>query len=358
MELQTRIEELYARESKEFGDEYFRAFDELKAALNEGRVRAAEPDPASPTGWRVNTWVKKRILLGFRIGRIVEMDPVAAMSPSPDRRAETAATTKAAELKNHSALPSQGSAPSPVPDASGPPSPGGRGQGSKIKNAGLKAAATVGERSALPREPKGLPYQFRDKHTYPLKEIPADRNIRVVPGGSSIRDGCYIGKGVVCMPPMYVNVGAYVDDGTMIDSHALVGSCAQVGKRVHISAAAQIGGVLEPIGAMPVIIEDDVLVGGNCGVYEGTIVGKEAVLAAGTILTGSTPVYDLVRDAVYRRDGEKPLMIPPGAVVVPGSRAVTKGRGKELGISLYTPVIIKYRDEKTDQGTRLEELLR
>jgi 2,3,4,5-tetrahydropyridine-2-carboxylate N-succinyltransferase len=160
------------------------------------------------------------------------------------------------------------------------------------------------------------------------------------------------------MPPMYVNTGAYVDDGTMIDSHALVGSCAQVGKRVHISAAAQIGGVLEPIGAMPVIIEDDVLVGGNCGVYEGTIVGKEVVLAAGTILTGSTPVYDLVRDTVYRRDGAKPLMIPPGAVVVPGSRAVTQGRGKELGISLYTPVIIKYRDEKTDQAVRLEELLR
>jgi 2,3,4,5-tetrahydropyridine-2-carboxylate N-succinyltransferase len=180
----------------------------------------------------------------------------------------------------------------------------------------------------------------------------------VVPGGSSIRDGCYIGKGVVCMPPMYVNTGAYVDDGTMIDSHALVGSCAQVGKRVHVSAAAQIGGVLEPIGAMPVVIEDDVLVGGNCGVYEGTIVGKEAVLAAGTILTGSTPVYDLVRDAVYRREGEKPLMIPSGAVVVPGSRAVTKGRGKELGISLYTPVIIKYRDEKTDQAVRLEDLLR
>jgi len=308
MELQTLIEDLYARDSKEFSEEYFRAFDELKAALNEGRVRAAEPDRTSPTGWKVNTWVKKGILLGFRIGRIVEM-PVAAMSSSPKRRSETAATTKAADLKNQPALPSTS-------------------------------------------------WQFRDKHTYPLKQIPDGKNIRVVPGGSSIRDGCYIGKGVVCMPPMYVNAGAYVDDGTMIDSHALVGSCAQVGKQVHISAAAQIGGVLEPIGAMPVIIEDDVLVGGNCGVFEGTIVGKEAVLAAGTILTGSTPVYDLVRDAVYRREGEKPLMIPPGAVVAPGSRAVTKGRGKELGISLYTPVIIKYRDERTDQATRLEELLR
>jgi 2,3,4,5-tetrahydropyridine-2-carboxylate N-succinyltransferase len=191
-----------------------------------------------------------------------------------------------------------------------------------------------------------------------LKQIPPEQNVRVVPGGSAIRDGCYIGQGVVCMPPMYVNVGAYVDDGAMIDSHALVGSCAQVGKRVHVSAAAQIGGVLEPIGALPVIIEDEVLVGGNCGVYEGTIVGKGAILAAGTIITGSTPVYDLVRDTVYRRDVDKPLMIPPGAVVVPGARAVTKGRGNELGLSLYTPVIIKYRDEKTDQAVRLEDLLR
>jgi len=191
-----------------------------------------------------------------------------------------------------------------------------------------------------------------------LKYIPVDQNIRVVPGGSSIRDGCYLGKGVVCMPPMYINVGAYVDDETMIDSHALVGSCAQVGRRVHLSAGAQIGGVLEPIGALPVIIEDDVLVGGNCGVYEGTLVGRGAVLAAGTILTGSTPVYDLVRDAVYRREADRPIMIPPGAVVVPGARAVTKGRGKELGLSLYTPVIIKYRDERTDQAVRLEEFLR
>jgi 2,3,4,5-tetrahydropyridine-2-carboxylate N-succinyltransferase len=276
--LQITIEQLYARRTDQFGDECSRAFDELKSALNEGRVRAAEPDPASSTGWKVNTWVKKGILLGFRIGRIVEMGPID--------------------------------------------------------------------------------FQFRDKHTFPLKQIPANQNVRVVPGGSSIRDGCYIGKNVTCMPPMYVNVGAYVDDGAMIDSHALVGSCAQVGKRVHLSAAAQIGGVLEPIGAMPVIVEDDVLVGGNCGVYEGTIVGKGTVLAAGTILTGSTPVYDLVRDAVYRREGEKPLMIPPGAVVVPGARGITSGRGKELGLSLYTPVIIKYRDEKTDQAVRLEELLR
>jgi 2,3,4,5-tetrahydropyridine-2-carboxylate N-succinyltransferase len=278
MKLQSTIEELFSRQSKEYGDEYFEAFDQFKAALNAGEARAAEPDPDSPTGWKVNAWVKKGILLGFRIGRVAEMPPESL--------------------------------------------------------------------------------QFRDKHTYPLKQLSDDRNLRVVPGGSSIRDGCYIGRNVTCMPPMYVNAGAYVNDGTMIDSHALVGSCAQIGKHCHLSAAAQIGGVLEPVGALPVVIEDDVLVGGNCGVYEGTIVGKEAVLAAGTILTGSTPVYDLVRDTVYRRAEDRPLMIPSGAVVVPGSRGVTKGRGKEWGLSLYTPVIIKYRDEKTDQAVRLEELLR
>ncbi len=293
MSLQNQIEMLFVHQAETYGEEYSRAFDEFKAALNEGRIRAAEPDKNAPSGWKANAWVKKGILIGFRIGRIVDMRV---------GRSEAAATE------------------------------------------------TI--------------FQFRDKHTYPLKRIPATQNVRVVPGGSSIRDGCYIGKDVVCMPPMYVNVGAYVDDGTMIDSHALVGSCAQVGKRCHISAAAQIGGVLEPVGALPVIIDDEVLVGGNCGVYEGTIVGRGAVLAAGTILTGSTPVYDLVRDAVYRRkvgtteEKTVPLMIPPGAVVVPGSRAVTQGRGKELGISLYTPVIIKYRDEKTDQAVRLEELLR
>lgn len=214
-------------------------------------------------------------------------------------------------------------------------------------------AAELKDNSALP-----ISFQFRDKHTFPLKQIPPSQNARVVPGGSAIRDGCYIGRNVTCMPPMYVNVGAYVDDGTLIDSHALVGSCAQIGRRVHLSAGAQIGGVLEPVGALPVIIEDEVLVGGNCGVYEGTIVKGGAVLGAGVILTGSTPVYDLVKDAVYRREGEQPLLIPSGAVVVPGSRAVTTGRGKELGLSLYTPVIIKYRDEKTGQATRLEELLR
>jgi len=278
MDLESRINDLFSRQADAYDDEYFRAFDEFKAALNEGRIRAAAPDPGSPTGWKVNSWVKKGILLGFRIGRIVDMLPAGS--------------------------------------------------------------------------------QFCDKHTFPLKQMPSGQNLRVVPGGSAIRDGCYIGRNVTCMPPMYVNVGGYVDDGAMIDSHALVGSCAQVGKHVHLSAGAQIGGVLEPIGAVPVILEDEVLVGGNCGVYEGAIIGKGAVLAAGTILTGSTPVYDLVLDAVYRRDAGKPLMIPPGAVVVPGARAITQGRGRDLGLSLYTPIIIKYRNEKTDQAVRLEELLR
>jgi 2,3,4,5-tetrahydropyridine-2,6-dicarboxylate N-succinyltransferase len=201
-------------------------------------------------------------------------------------------------------------------------------------------------------------FRFFDKHTYPLKRLTAESGVRVVPGGSSLRDGCYIARGVTCMPPMYVNVGAYVDEGTMIDSHALVGSCAQVGKRVHISAAAQIGGVLEPIGQMPVIIEDDVLVGGNCGVYEGAIVRERAVLAPGTILTGGTMVYDLVNDQFYRKTTDAPLEIPAGAVVVPGTRAVTKGRGPEFGLAIYTPIIVKYRDEKTDAAVRLEDFLR
>jgi len=272
------VEALYDTPPDQTGEEYYTVFDEFKLALNDGRIRAAEPDASSPTGWKANPWVKKGILLGFRIGRITEMGPAG--------------------------------------------------------------------------------FQFRDKHTFALKQLRWNFNARVVPGGSSIRDGCYIGKNVTCMPPMFVNVGAYVDDETMIDSHALVGSCAQVGKRVHLSAAAQIGGVLEPVGAMPVIVEDEVLVGGNCGVYEGTILGEGSVLAPGTILTGSIPVYDLVRDTVYRREGETPLMIPPGAVVVPGARAITEGRGKELGLSLYAPIIVKYRDDKTDQAVRLEELLR
>jgi 2,3,4,5-tetrahydropyridine-2-carboxylate N-succinyltransferase len=206
--------------------------------------------------------------------------------------------------------------------------------------------------------PRDSSLQFFDKDTYPVRRFSVGDRVRIVPGGSSVRDGAYLAPGVVCMPPMYVNVGAYVDEGTMIDSHALVGSCAQVGRRVHISAATQIGGVLEPVGATPVVIEDDVLVGGNCGVYEGTVVRAGAVLAPGTILTGATPVYDLVREQVYRRTEEAQLEIPPGAVVVPGARAVTTGRGREWGLSLYAPVIVKYRDEKTDRAVRLEDYLR
>ncbi|MGH9328561.1 MAG: 2,3,4,5-tetrahydropyridine-2,6-dicarboxylate N-succinyltransferase [Terriglobia bacterium] len=278
MDLEQRIESLFSREATEYGSEYFEAFNELKARLNEGTLRAAEPDRTSLTGWKVNPWVKKGILLGFRIGRITKADSC------------------------------------------------------------------------------GFP--FFDKHTYPLKRIEPGQSVRLVPGGSSIRDGCFIGRNVTCMPPMYINTGAYVDEGTMVDSHALVGSCAQIGKRCHLSAAAQIGGVLEPVGALPVVIEDEVLVGGNCGVYEGTIVGRGAVLAAGTILTGSTAVYDLVKETVYRREGGEPLRIPESAVVVPGSRAVSRGRGKEWGLSLSTPVIVKYRDDKTDQAVRLEHWLR
>jgi 2,3,4,5-tetrahydropyridine-2-carboxylate N-succinyltransferase len=204
----------------------------------------------------------------------------------------------------------------------------------------------------------GSSLRFLDKDTYPIRALSTADNIRVVPGGSSIRDGAYIAPGVVCMPPMYVNAGAYVDEGTMIDSHALVGSCAQIGKRVHLSAAAQIGGVLEPVGAVPVIIEDDVLVGGGCGVYEGTIVRERAVLAAGTILTGSTPVYDLVRGEIYQRSDTSSLEIPAGAVVVPGARAVENERGRNWGLSLYAAVIVKYRDEKTERAVQLEDYLR
>jgi 2,3,4,5-tetrahydropyridine-2,6-dicarboxylate N-succinyltransferase len=253
-------------------------FADFKAALNRGEVRAAERSDDST--WHVNTWVKRGILLGFRIGALKNMSPA---------------------------------------DGS---------------------------------------LRFFDKDTYPLRELTVDHKVRVVPGGSSIRDGAFVAPGVVCMPPMYVNAGAYVDEGTMIDSHALVGSCGQLGKRVHLSAGAQIGGVLEPVGALPVIIEDDVLIGGNCGVYEGTIVREGAVLAAGTILTGSTPVFDLVHGKIYRSTGETPLEIPARAIVVPGSRAVTTEQGREWGLSLYAPVIVKYRDEKTDRAVQLEDYLR
>jgi 2,3,4,5-tetrahydropyridine-2-carboxylate N-succinyltransferase len=255
-----------------------KAFLELRACLERGEVRSAEPDAAAPTGWRVNAWVKQGILLGFRLGALEEF--------------------QAGELS------------------------------------------------------------FVDKHTYPARHFSVSHGVRVVPGGSSIRSGAYVARSVVCMPPMYINAGAYVDEGTMVDSHALVGSCAQIGKRVHLSAAAQIGGVLEPINASPVVIEDDVLVGGNSGVYEGTIVRKGAVLAAGTILTRGTPVFDLVNGTILRATADLPLIIPENAVVVPGSRAVSKGKGQEWGLSLYAPVIVKYRDEKTDLSTTLEDLLR
>lgn len=276
--LRDQIEDLFSNAPPEYRDEHFDLFRRFKEALNRGEARAAEPDPGSPVGWKVNAWVKQGILLGFRLGKIVDL--------------------------------------------------------------------SVG------------PLFFFDKDTYPTRPLRSDEGVRIVPGGSSIRDGVYLGKGVTCMPPMFINTGAYVDDGTMVDSHALVGSCAQVGKRVHLSAAAQIGGVLEPVGALPVIVEDDVLVGGNCGVYEGTVVKRRAVLAAGVILTRSTPVYDLVKETIHRAGEGGPLVIPEEAVVVPGSRNVTRGAGKEWGVSLYTPVIVKYRDESTDERAQLEDWLR
>jgi 2,3,4,5-tetrahydropyridine-2-carboxylate N-succinyltransferase len=231
--------------------------------------------------------------------------------------------------------------------------------GKWLVNTWVKQGILLGFRiGAITDMSVGESFKFFDKDTYPARPTKIEDNVRIVPGGSTIRDGVYIAPSVVCMPPMFVNAGAYVDAGTMIDSHALVGSCAQIGKRVHISAAAQIGGVLEPVGAVPVIIEDDVLVGGNCGVYEGTIVRERAVLASGTILTGSTPVYDLIKGEIYQRTTDGPLEIPAGAVVVPGSRAVTNERGREWGLSLYAAIIVKYRDEKTDSAVRLEDYLR
>ena len=278
--LQTSVEHFFSLGSSAIGDpEAEAAFLDFRRRLESGEVRAAEPDATQPTGWRVNTWVKCGILLGFRLGRHVPMPPA-------------------------------------------------------------------------------LPASFIDKHTFPPRTFTVEDGIRIVPGGSSVRSGAFVAKGVICAPPMFINVGAYVDEGTMIDSHALVGSCAQIGKRVHLSAAAQVGGVLEPVNASPVIIEDDALIGGNTGVYEGTIVRAGAVLAAGTILTRGTPVYDVVRGEIYRATADLPLIIPAGAVVVPGSRAISQGKGKEWGLSLATPVIVKYRDEKTELSLALEDLLR
>jgi len=279
-ELAANIERLFQQGASADKAESRAVFAQLREALSAGLVRSAEPDSKTPTGWRVNTWVKKGILVGFRCGDLVDV--------SID---------------------------------------GGR-------------------------------WFFGDKDTLPLKKMSTAMGVRVVPGGSSIRDGAYVGKGVICVPPMYINVGAYVGESSLIDSHALVGSCAQVGARVHVSAGAQIGGVIEPVGAIPVIIEDEVLVGGNTGIYEGVVIKARAVIAAGTILTGSTPIYDLPKGRIIRAEADSPLMVPEGAVVVPGARAVTQGMGPQWGLSLATPVIVKYRDEKTDARTSLEEWVR
>src|SRR5579864_3012279 len=274
--LQSEIERLASPGSIENDAAARSTFVEFRDALTRGEIRAAE---RVGDAWRVNTWVKQGILLGFRLGQLSSMGSVECLS-------------------------------------------------------------------------------FVDKDTFPARKFSTEDGVRVVPGGSSVRLGAFVAPSVICMPPMFINVGAYVDEGTMIDSHALVGSCAQIGKRVHLSAAAQIGGVLEPVNAAPVIIEDDVLVGGNCGVYEGTLVRSRAVLGAGTILTRSTPVYDIVREQVYRSSADAPLVIPENAVVVPGSRAITKGKAVEWGLLLYTPLIVKYRDEKTQGSIELEDLLR
>lgn len=277
--LRSSIEALFDLAPDYYEDEHHALFQAFIDALNHGQVRAAEPDSGEPTGWRVNAWVKKGILLGFRMTTVVDMGI------------------------------------------------GGDGQ------------------------------RYLDKEAFPVRKIRVRDKIRVVPGGSAIRTGVYLGPGVTCMPPMYINVGAYVDEGTMVDSHALVGSCAQIGKRCHLSAAAQIGGVLEPVGAHPVIIEDDVMVGGNCGVYEGAVVKQGAVLGSGVILNRSTPIYDLPNERVIEA-GEGSLVVPPGAVVVPGSRAIQRGVGKDWGLALATPIIVKYRDDKTSMRVQLEDLLR
>ena len=276
----SQVEKLFDEAPAHYDEEHQWLFRDFKTALNRGEIRAAEPDASAKSGWRANAWVKKGILLGFRMGAIADMSIDATKQP------------------------------------------------------------------------------FFDKSTYPVRAIALADGVRIVPGGSSIRDGSYIGRGVICMPPMFVNVGAYIGEGTMIDSHALAGSCAQIGKHCHISAGAQVGGVLEPVGALPVIIEDEVLVGGNSGVYEGTIVKRRAILGTGTILNRSIPVYDLVRDAVYTATDSEPLIIPEEAIVVPGSRAVSHPSGAKWGLSLQASVIVKYRDSKTEGRVQLEDLLR
>jgi 2,3,4,5-tetrahydropyridine-2-carboxylate N-succinyltransferase len=274
------VERLWAAGADASREEGREVFARLRAALSEGTVRSASPDPSSPTGWVVNSWVKQGILLGFRFGDLIDVS------------------------MDHGKWP------------------------------------------------------FFDRDTLPLQRFGLGSGVRIVPGGSSVRDGAHLARGVIAIPPMYVNIGAYVGEGSMIDSHALVGSCAQIGARVHLSAAAQIGGVIEPVGAMPVIIEDDVLVGGNTGIYEGAVIKARAVIGAGTILTGSTPVYDLTNGRIIRPEDGQPLVIPEGAVVVPGARAVTEGPGVDWKLSLATPVIVKYRDSRTDTRTELERWIR
>ena len=279
-DLVSEIQRLFALGDEAPRTEARAAFALLRQALSAGRARAAEPDPTTPTGWKVNAWVKQGILVGFRCGDIVDCSI------------------------DHGRV------------------------------------------------------SYTDKDTLPLKRIDPAGGVRLVPGGSAIRDGAFVGRGVICMPPMYINIGAYVEEGTLIDSHALVGSCAQIGKGVHVSAGAQIGGVLEPVGALPVIVEDAALVGGNTGIYEGAIVKSRAVIGAGTVLTGSTPLYDLPNGRIIKPNPGEPLVVPAGAVVVPGARAVTQGQGPAWGLSLATPVIVKYRDERTDTRANLEAWIR
>lgn len=278
--LRRDVERLYAAGAGASKEEGRDVFARLRAALSSGEVRSASPDPASPTGWTVNAWVKQGILLGFRVGDLVDVS------------------------RDHGRWP------------------------------------------------------FFDKDTLPVRPFSLDDGVRIVIGGTAVRDGSYLAKGVIVMPPAYINIGAYVGEGTMVDSHALVGSCAQIGARVHLSASAQVGGVIEPVGAMPVIIEDDVLVGGNTGIYEGAVIKARAVIGAGTILTGSTPVYDLPNGRIIKPEDGSPLVIPEGAVVVPGARQVTAGPGVDWKLSLATPVIVKYRDDKTDARTELERWIR
>jgi 2,3,4,5-tetrahydropyridine-2-carboxylate N-succinyltransferase len=275
-----------------------------------------------------------------------DIEDLVAAGAAADRDAARAAFARLREAL------SSGSVRAAEPDGS---SPGGWRVNIWVKQ-GILLGFRFGDIVDVSMDHGRLP--FYDKDTLPLKKPGLASGVRIVPGGSAIRDGAYLAPGVICMPPMYVNIGAWVGEGSMIDSHALVGSCAQVGARVHVSAAAQIGGVIEPVGALPVIIEDEVLVGGNTGIYEGAIVKARAVIAAGTVLTGSTPVYDLVRGEIIRPGPDRPLIIPEGAVVVPGSRAVTSGKGVEWGLSLATPVIVKYRDSRTDTRTELEAWIR